>query len=129
MKSHSITGLDPAWFISLPGYFWGFMLKTLHQNGTKVELLTDIDMHLMIESAFRGGLCMVNKRLCQANNIDSHLLYLDATNLYGWCMSEPLPVGDFSWYDVSDMTMEKVMQLDLYDEYGFFFPINGDIPD
>ena len=129
MKSHSITGLDPAWFISLPGYSWTFMLKTLHKNDTKVELLTDIDMHLMIESAIHGGLCMVNKRLCQANNIDTHLLYIDATNLYGWCMCEPLPVGEFSWCDVSDMTMEKVMQLDLYDEYGFFFPINGDIPD
>ena len=27
----------------------------------------------------------------------SFLLYLDATNLYGWAMSQALPVSNFSW--------------------------------
>ena len=26
-----------------------------------------------------------------------HLMYLDANNLYGWVMSQKLPVNDFKW--------------------------------
>ena len=28
---------------------------------------------------------------------ENYLLYLDANNLYGWAMGQPLPTGDFKW--------------------------------
>ena len=31
------------------------------------------------------------------NKSSNYLLYLDAKNLYGWAMSQPLPTGDFKW--------------------------------
>jgi len=33
------------------------------------------------------------------NEESRFIQYLDANNLYGWAMSQPLPVGDFGWMD------------------------------
>ena len=33
-------------------------------------------------------------RYCETDEI-TNLLYLDANNLYGWAMSQPLPYGNF----------------------------------
>ena len=34
------------------------------------------------------------------NEDTTYLQYLDANNLYGWAMSQPLPTGGFKWTDV-----------------------------
>ena len=44
--------LDSTYFVSTPGLALEAMLK---MTGVKIELLTDIDMVLMAESAIRGG--------------------------------------------------------------------------
>jgi hypothetical protein len=64
-------------------------------------------MHLFIEKGMRGGISMVSKRHAKANNPhiadydpdndDSYIMYLDANNLYGHSMSQPLPIGGFKW--------------------------------
>ena len=45
-KCIEIYGLDPAHFLSAPGLAWQACLK---KTGVKLELLTDIDMLLMVE--------------------------------------------------------------------------------
>ena len=45
-KCIEIYGLDPAHFLSAPGLAWQACLK---KTGVKLELLTDIDMPLMVE--------------------------------------------------------------------------------
>jgi len=97
--------LDPSHYTSLPALSWDSMLK---MTGVKIELFTDMDMHDFIEKAKRGGLSMAVHRYFQANNPKmgeafnpskptSWISYVDATNLYGWGMSEYLPIGDYKW--------------------------------
>ena len=64
-------------------------------------------MLLMVEKGIRGGICHAIYRYAKANNKymmnynkykeKSFLQYLDANNLYGWTMSQKLPVGGFRW--------------------------------
>ena len=73
----------------------------------KLELLTDIDMLLMVEKGIRGGIVDAVHKYAKANNKymknydknkeSSYLMYLDADNLYGWAMSQKLLVNGFKW--------------------------------
>ena len=61
----------------------------------------------MVEKVIRGEICHAIHRHAEANNKYmknyiknkdlSHLMYLDANNLYGWTMSQKLPVGGLKW--------------------------------
>ena len=57
--------LDPAHFLSAPGLAWQACLK---KKEVKLELLTDVDMLLMVEKGIRGGICHVIYRYAKANN-------------------------------------------------------------
>ena len=102
-KCIEIYELDPAHFLSAPGLAWQAYLK---KRGVKLELLTDINMLLMIEKGTRRGICHAIYKYATANNKymkenydknirSSYLMYLDAINLYGWTMSQKLPVNGF----------------------------------
>ena len=106
-----IHELDPAYFVSAPGLAWQACLK---KTGVKLELLTDIDMLLMVEKGTRGGICQAIHRYAKANNKymknydknneSSYIEYLDANNLYGWAMSQKLPVKDFKWVKQKELS-------------------------
>ena len=63
----------------------------------------------MVEKGIRGEICQATHRHAKANNkyvrnydkdtISSYLQYLDANNLYGWVMSQKLPVNSFKWVE------------------------------
>ena len=95
--------LDPAHFLSAPGLAWQACLK---KTGVELELITDLDMLLVVEKGIRGGICHAiltyaksNKYMKDYNKYEeeSLLQYNDANNLYGFAMSEPLPVDGFEW--------------------------------
>ena len=101
-----IYHLDPVKFLSAPGLAWQAALK---KTEVKLELLTDIDMLLMVEKGIRGGICHAIHRYAKANNKymkdydknkeSSYLKYWDVNNLYGWAMSQKLPVNNFEWIE------------------------------
>ena len=97
-------GLDPVYYFTAPGLAWDAMLKMTKIN---LELLSDYDMLLMIEKGIRGGISIISNRYGKANNkymkdydkkeLLKYLMYVDANNLYGFAMSEKLPVRGFKW--------------------------------
>ena len=106
-----------------------------------LELLTDIDMLLMVEKGTRGGICQAIHRYSKANNkymkncnkdiISSCLMYLDANNLYGWAMSPKLPINGFKWVEKSRLSRFNEMFIKNYDENsdkGYFFEVDIDYP-
>ena len=108
--------LDPAHFYTLPGLAWQACLK---ETGVRLELLTDPDMLLMFERGVRGSITQAAHRYAEANNKymgkkhnpkenSSFLQYLDANNLYGWAMCQPLPTGGFMWVIPSHFTPDKI---------------------
>ena len=54
-----IYELDPAWFLSAPGFAWQAYLKNTR---VKLESLTDIDMLLIAEKGIRGEICQAIHR-------------------------------------------------------------------
>ena len=64
-KCIEIYELDPAHFLSAPGLAWEACLK---KTGVKLELLTDIDMLIMVEKRIRGGICHAINRYGKAYN-------------------------------------------------------------
>jgi len=97
--------LDPAWYYTAPGLAWDAALKL---TDVKLELLSDPDMLLMAKQGIRGGISTISTRYAKANNKymgesynpdqpSNFIIYLDANNLYGWAMSQPLPTHGFEW--------------------------------
>ena len=60
-----ICHLDPVKFLSAPALAWQTALK---KTEVKLELLTHIDMLLMVEKGIRGGICHTIHRYAKANS-------------------------------------------------------------
>ena len=98
-KCIEIYELHQDHFLSASGLAWPAYLK---RKEVELELLINIDMLLMVEKRIAGGICHTIHRYAKANNkytkncdkniVLSYLMYLDANDLYGWWMSEKLPV-------------------------------------
>ena len=60
-----IYHLDPVKFLPAPGFAWQAALK---KTEVKLELLTDIDMLLMVNKGIKGGICNAIHGYAKANN-------------------------------------------------------------
>ena len=108
-------GLDPCHYFNSPGLSWDAMLKMI---GIELELISDIDMHLLIAKGMRGDISYITKRHSKGNNKymkcydnckeSKFIMYLDANNLYGWAMSQYLSYSGFKW-----LNREKINGFDV----------------
>ena len=128
-----IYELDPSKFLSAPGLAWQGGFK---KTKIKLDLFTNIDMLLMVEKGIRRGIChsvfqyaKANNKYtnnCDKNEESSYIQYWDVNNLYGWAMSQKLPVNNFEWIkdtsqfneDLTKTIMKKVIK-DIFSKLMF----------
>ena len=86
----------------------------------------------MFERGIRGGITQAVRKYASANNKymkdkfnpnedTTYLQYLDANNLYGWAMSQPLPAGGFKWTDVNP---NKISELATRTDKGYLLEVD-----
>ena len=101
----------------------------------KFDLLTDIDILLMVKKGIRGGTCRSIYRYSKANNkymIDydknkksSYIQYWILNNLYGWAMSEKLPVDNIEWIkDTSQFNEDFIKKYNKVSNEGYFLEVD-----
>ena len=86
----------------------------------------------------RGGISYIAKRHSKGNNkymdcYDSSeeskcIAYLDANNLYGWAMSQPLPYGGFEWLDKKEIDRFDVNSFDENSSIGYTVEVDLEHP-
>ena len=111
------------------------MASLFKKTEVKLELLTDYHMLLLVEEGIRGGMCQSTHSYAKANNKymknydksieSSYLTYLDANNLYGWAMSQKLPVNGFMWYNyLSEFNEDFIKNYDENSDVGYFLEVD-----
>ena len=63
-------------------------------TGINLETLQDKDMILLLENKIRGGIISVMGNRYVKSDENKNILYIDANNLYGHSMSQPLPYDE-----------------------------------
>ena len=71
----------------------------------------------IFEQGTRGGFCYISVRYNKANNKylkfhdpkeeSKHIIYLDASNLYGYAVSRFLSTSSFKWIDPKEFDLNK----------------------
>ena len=93
----------------------------------------------MVEEGIRGGICHSIHRYAKANNKymenynkneeSSYIQYLDANNLYGWAMSQKLPINGFKWIeDISEINEELMKNYDENSDKGYILEVDVKYP-
>ena len=77
-------------------------------------------MLLVVEKSIRGEICHAIHQYTKANNKYmkdynknkglSYLKYWDINNLYGWAMSQKLPVNGFKWVENTSQLNEDFIK-------------------
>ena len=119
-------GLDPTHYYTSPDLSWDALLK---YTGIELELFTDRNMHLFVEKG--RHYCKANNPYLEDYNQDkeaSYIMNLDANNLYGWAMSQHLPVGNFAWSRVFP-TEHQIRKWFPTRKWGYIFEVDLEYPE
>ena len=97
-------------------------------------------MLLLVEKEIRGGICHAIHQYAKANNKymkdydknkeSSYIQYWDVNNLYGWAMSQKLPVNKFEWIeDTSQFNEDFIKNYNEESDEGYFLDVDVQYPE
>ena len=89
---------------------------------------------LMVEKGIRGGICHCIYQHAKANNKymkdydknkgSSYLHYYHINNLYGWTMSQKLPVNNFEWIEDTQFNEDFRKKYNKKSTKGYFLKVD-----
>ena len=117
-------GINPLYCVSLPGYTWQCGLK---YTGIRLQTLQDKDMLLLLENIIRGGISSVMGDRYIKSDENKKILYIDANNLYGHSVSEPLPYDEIKFDQ--NVNLEDILNTPDDSDIGYFVEADLIYPD
>ena len=116
--------INPLYCVSLPGYTWQCGLK---YTGINLQTLQDEDLILTLENNIRGGISSgMGDRYIKSDE-KKKILYIDANNLFGHSMSEPLPYDEIK-FD-KNVKLEDILNTPDDNVIGYFVEADLIYPD
>ena len=117
-------GINPLCCVSLPGYTWQCGLK---YTGINLQTLQDKVMSLLLENNIRGGFSSVMGDRYIKSDENKKILYVDANNLYGHSMSEPLPYDEIKFDNI--VKLEDILSTPADSDIGYIVEVDLIYPD
>ena len=92
-----------------------------------LDYKTDDKLRLLLENNMRGGpsACMGNRYVKRG---ERKIVYEDMTNLFGWSMSQYLPIGDLRETKVRRSSLKTILRTPDNDEHGFLIECDLEYP-
>ena len=129
--------IDLGKFLSAPGLALQAFLKN---TKIKLDLLTHFAMLLMVEKGIIERICpsfyqyeIGNRKYMKDDHKikeSSYLEYWNVNNLYGWRMSQNLPVNNFEWIeDISQFNEDFTKSYNEESDEGYFLKADDKNPE
>ena len=110
--------------VSLPGYTWQCGLK---YTDIRLQTLQDKDMILLLENNRRGGISSVIDDRYFKSDENEKILDIDAINLYGHSMSQPLHYDGIK-FD-KNVKLEDILNTSDDSDIGYFIEVYSKYPE
>ena len=115
--------VNPLDCVSLPGYTWQCGLK---YTGKNLQTHQDIDFILTLENNILGCISSVMSDRYVKSEDNKKILYVNANNLYGHSMSQPLPYDEIK-FD-KNVKLKEILSTGDSD-IGYFVEVDLKYPD
>ena len=119
--SENQYGISLLYFVSLPGYTWACGLK---YTNIRLQTLQDKEMILLLENGIRGGIS--GDRYVKSGK-NKNIVYVDANNLHGFGMSQPLPY-DNNKFETENVCLEEILNTPDDNDIGYFLEVDLEYP-
>ena len=117
-------GINPLYCVSLPAYTWQC---GLNYTGIYLQTLDDKGLILTLENNLRCGISRVMRDRYVKADKNKKILYVDAINLYGHSMWQPLPYDEIK-FD-KNVKLEDILNTNDDSDIGYFVEVDLFYPD